>query len=127
MSDKNPAPLKELQCPTWLTGFAKEMWEYLAPKLLAKQILTEWDVQSFQMLCMAYAASRESYEIIMIEGQTTTSAAGVIQKHPATGIFAQNMSIYEKYAANFGLSPMSRKKMDISLKAVDKANKFARI
>lgn len=125
MDSPSPPPVKKLRCPSWIPKHGKKLWRRLCPQLMEEGIITEWDITSFEAMCMAYHMMREAQELIASEGLTVKAERGdTIKKHPAFTLYKENANLYRQFAELFGLSPVSRQRLKIKPKEVDEMDDF---
>ena len=63
-----PEPLSDVpECPDWMPEHGKTQWDRLAPLLVEHKVLTDWDLEAFEMLCLSYHFIRESH-LLMRDG-----------------------------------------------------------
>lgn len=113
----------EIEPPEWLDPMAREEWDRLAPDLIAKGVLTPWDVQAFAEWCDAastvrFAAMQLAEEGHMVEepvfdrnGKKTGDRV-VVNKW----FYIQRtaLEITAKRAARFGLTPAERSGVSVN-------------
>jgi len=85
----------------------------LAPELQRLGILTVLDRGLFAGYCQAYARWREYSEIVAREGATIPGHRGVERKHPLLPALAAAMQTVRALAAEFGLTPASRARLNV--------------
>ena len=121
-----PKPkLKSPSCPTWLGQEAKREWRRIAPRLLKRSVLTEWDRSALAAYCDAYqdwyearkdldAYKKKHGSVLMRVGEH-----GYLQQHPSIAIKTKAKNEMKGYLALFGLSPADRGKLDIKKEEED--------
>jgi P27 family predicted phage terminase small subunit len=87
---------------------ALAVWRRLAPDLIAKKVLTPWDVDQFYTFCDAVATYRECRDILDQEGYTARGSAGGVVKNPHWQIMRDAASIMTTVGSRFGLTPSDR-------------------
>lgn len=102
----------EVLCPVELSGRARETWDKLAPDLIAKKVLTSWDVPQFAVFCNAVATYWENYEL-MAGVYTAKGAAGGVIKSPHWQIMRDAAAIMTSVGGRFGLTPSDRASLKI--------------
>jgi len=100
--------------PGWLEPEARRLWRSLAPELDRLGLLTILDRAAFAAYCTAYARWRAAEAIIAKEGAVVPGRGGVPKKHPAVTIAKQSMELLRRFGEEFGLSPQSRGRLNIS-------------
>jgi P27 family predicted phage terminase small subunit len=118
-----PVPdASEVIAPAWLEGEALAHWNRLVPDLVAKRVMTSWDVPVFAVLCEAHRQ--------WIEAQRHLDADGVLVEAPVfdrngkqTGTrsvrspwwFVQKdcNDLLLRVGGKFGLNPVDRAQLKI--------------
>lgn len=111
-----PPPAKVFRCPAWIGKYGRELWRKIGPELLKAGVLTEWDRSSFETLCSSYHMMRIAEAELARDGLTVRDDRGGTKKHPAAAIFKAASDTYSKHAELFGLSPISRQRLDVKVK-----------
>ncbi len=120
-----PQPAKSCRCPSWIGKHGRELWRRVAPELLKAGILTMWDKSSFETMCSSYHMMRIAEAELAKEGLTVKDDRGGVKKHPAAAIFKASSDTYSKHAELFGLTPVSRQRLDVKVKdELSQAEKF---
>lgn len=133
-ADRNPAnepdPEKIIvvpKPPSHLNKWAKKMWKRLAEKIIDAKILTALDLEEFEICCAAYGEYRAAYEAVYrrIEDPETGRRRRQTFQEYMEGRNSQTMpeyismksawSAFKSYAAEFGLSPVARNRIDIPM------------
>jgi len=96
--------------------YGAKLWRKIAPELLKAGVLTEWDRSSFETLCSSYHMMRKAEAELALDGLTVRDDRGGTKKHPAAAIFKAASDTYSKHAELFGLSPLSRQRLDVKAK-----------
>ena len=87
---KPEIPAKQPAPPAWLSAYALEEWQRLAPELWRINLLTKVDVAVFAMYCEAYARWRTAEEALalmaskdpVMQGLIVRSKAGTAMENP---------------------------------------------
>lgn len=107
----------EVLAPTDLSLGAREVWDRLAPDLIAKGVLTPWDVDEFAALCDAVERHDRSRHHLDLDGEVVESPVfdrngkqtGVRQQlSPWWQVWKGANEVILRYGARFGLSPAER-------------------
>lgn len=116
-----PGPVRIPAPPAWLRPEAKAEWKRLAKRLANKGLLASIDTAAFAAYCQAFgnwaAAEKELARLRRAEsdelaGFVAKTAAGNLIHHPL-GTVAQKARLETvKLAAEFGLTPSSRARLD---------------
>lgn len=96
-----------------LYGGALEVWTRLAPDLIAKGVLTAWDVDAFTTYCKLIATYREASRQLDENGLTAQGAAGGVIKSPFWQIMRDAVDGQIRLGARFGLTPSDRAQLKI--------------
>lgn len=114
INKREPAPkvseVIEVQAIT--DGAAAFVAKY-KPQLHAMGILSDVDVASLELMATHYSIAWESARAIQMQGLTTKDADGVPHKHPLLSVFRDNSTAYRAYAAEFGMTPSSRSRIQV--------------
>ncbi len=120
LNTPQPRAILKLPCPRWLKGEAASLWRSLAPQLIAAGVLTAWDKAAFQALCVSYGLMMQAARDLLTAGVTVPDRSGSDKKHPAQTIFRSNSDTFRKYCELFGIAPLARQRLDITIP--DKSN-----
>jgi P27 family predicted phage terminase small subunit len=106
----------DLPAPAWLDRVAADRWTKLVPELKALGLLTIVDVDALEAYCKAYSRWREAEEAIdALRTTVVKTPSGYLQQLPQVSIargYAQQMV---RIAAEFGLTPASRSRLNAAL------------
>ncbi|WP_235213242.1 P27 family phage terminase small subunit [Amycolatopsis sp. MJM2582] len=62
INDAEPVPpADEIVPPVWLSEKGRAIWDWLAPSMITRTILTAWDVDAFGVLCEVLARNARGY------------------------------------------------------------------
>jgi P27 family predicted phage terminase small subunit len=104
-----PKPAKvTVRMPRGMTDRAKEQWRRLAPDLIAKGVLTAWDVDLFMLYCESWSLWEQARRLVADEGPLIPGAHGNQVTHPAVRIQRDAVEQIRRLGAQFGLSPSDR-------------------
>jgi P27 family predicted phage terminase small subunit len=107
----------EVVRPEWLPEPAAAIWDQLAPDLIAKNVLTAWDVDMFAAFCTAVVANREAAADLDQSGVKCTTlvretARGDLiydlRRNPAWQVFRESAATMAGIGGKFGLTPADR-------------------
>lgn len=118
----SPPVDKQLKAPTVLNKWGKKFWNQHITMLLDSGILTEADMPVFQMMCQAWGDYCEAdYDIHHRSDKTKRTVAeyrasrGYSRKAmPEVFERKESWDLFVKLAREFGMSPSSRNKIDLS-------------
>jgi P27 family predicted phage terminase small subunit len=111
--------------PRELDEYAQSVWDRLAPDLIAKSVLTAWDVDQFATFCESASTYKTAREHLNRDGLTAVGAAGGVIKSPYWQIMRDAADIMTKVGGRFGLTPSDRSSLSIG-GGEDKAQGAAR-
>ncbi|KLL11625.1 hypothetical protein BL254_10460 [Protofrankia sp. BMG5.30] len=120
-AEPRPAAV-EVKPPSWLDTSARTVWKHLAPDLIAKQILTGWDVEAFACWCDAVVRRRRAARALRDEGEIIEAPVfnkngeqtGVrLAANPWLLVLNQADAQVQRYGARFGLTPSDRADLSI--------------
>ncbi|WNV89027.1 phage terminase small subunit P27 family [Umezawaea sp. Da 62-37] len=113
-----PVPsMMEVVPPDWLDDRSLEVWHRLAPDLMAKGVLTSWDVDAFAQLCAVVVITKDALRNIAENGASCTTVARelsdgtliyALRKNPAWQIAREAMGLMVSLGGRFGLNPSDR-------------------
>lgn len=79
------------------------------------QILTDADIAAFEMMAVHYAFAFRAAQLVEREGLTIRDQFGQMHKHPAMQILRDNSALFKAYAAEFGMTPSARSRIQMPL------------
>lgn len=99
-------------CPDHLQGAARAEWDRLVPELTKLGLLTQVDRAALAGYCMTYARWAEAEAKVREGGVIIRTKSGNFIQNPYLGVANTALKLVQKFAAEFGLSPSSRAKVD---------------
>ena len=109
-----PTPQPSMpSCPEFITGEARAEWDRIAPQLYELGLLTKLDMATLAAYCYAYAEWKEASEGVERDGFTIKTNAGNVIQNPYLGIKHTAAAFMLKMAAEFGMTPVSRSRLQI--------------
>ncbi len=101
-------------CPVDLPDDARAVWERLAPDLIAKKVLTAWDVDTFAVFCRSTAmynraATQAEADELMVGGYKGNPVI-----NPAIRIMATCADLMRTSGQRFGLTPGDRASLRVN-------------
>lgn len=127
INTKEPRPAQgDIRCPTWLSPEAKKVWRRLAPDLIAKKVLTPWDIDTFADLCEVIVLNRLALQDLTANGASCTvldreMSDGTLiyrtTKNPAWQVAKESAAILATVGGRFGLNPSDRSRLSIASEA----------
>ena len=119
-NEPKPQPVMP-ECPDFVYGYARQVWDKQGPMLVRLGVLTEVDGMAFAALCIEYARYRE-----MLGGReletVQTFESGARQVAPEVSASHKCLTQLLKLFGEFGLTPSSRARLSVK---VDKGDDFS--
>jgi P27 family predicted phage terminase small subunit len=115
--EPDPDYLQDLTAPDWLKPAARDVWNEMAPMASRAKLLTEVDVQTFAMGCVALAEYRKASAMVDAQGSIRIKKAvdevgNVVDAGEYLNPWAGAQSMYFKQAmaafTQFGMTPRAR-------------------
>ncbi len=94
--------------PVKLEPAAQAVWDRLAPDLIAKRVLTAWDVDSFSVYCRCVVLFNRAVAEVESEGAATERRYKGLVPSPAFRAMVAMQKTVSALGAKFGLSPADR-------------------
>lgn len=120
--DKNPQRRNHLEpelepakptCPAWLTGDARAEWKRVTEELFSMKILTAPDRAAVDAYCAIYGQWRDALRLVKKQGMVLESEHGSYE-NPASKIASRCADQIHKYLCQFGLTPASRSRVNVT-------------
>lgn len=113
--------------PAWLTGRALAEWKRIVPILKSMGTFSDSDRTALEIYCKAYQRWRQAEEAIDKTGLVMRSPSGYIQQAPHVGLARKYADQVARLAAEFGLTPSSRSRINVEqADAADDADFFGK-
>ncbi|HLU76136.1 MAG TPA: phage terminase small subunit P27 family [Nonomuraea sp.] len=103
----------EVRAPDRLSDEARAVWDRIAPDLVARKVLTPWDVDSFATFCDAVARHRRAAARLDADGEVVEGHRGVAAKNPWWQIWRDAADVMVKMGSRFGLNPADRTQLSV--------------
>jgi P27 family predicted phage terminase small subunit len=100
--------------PAHLDEVGRELWQRLAPPLVAAGVLTPWDVEVFALLCESVSIAHRAAELLRAGLVMKGRRDGVITS-PAWRVYRDAAGLVRALAREFGLTPSARSSLRIDL------------
>ncbi|WTW96591.1 phage terminase small subunit P27 family [Streptomycetaceae bacterium NBC_01309] len=120
---EEPQPSEgDIAPPAWLSEAAVEVWHVLADDLVARGVLTAWDVQAYAACCDAVARRARAAEHLAAEGEVVEHpvfnkngdvTGHRLGKNPWLLVLDGADAQVQRYSARFGLTPSDRGQLRI--------------
>jgi len=114
-------------CPSHLSKEAKREWKRLAADLTLSGLLTTVDRAALAAYCQSWATWCMAESHLAEHGYTITSPTGNVTTSPYVLIASQAKTAMGRFAAEFGFTPSSRSRLNVSApanKGTDAFSKF---
>ncbi len=105
--------------PAWLSKSAAAEWKRVTAILVDRGVLTNGDLGALESYCTAVGTVRECQRALNTGGLFTVDASGVFKRHPAVTVQNAAMTTARQYAAELGLTPVSRSRPSMAEKRDD--------
>jgi P27 family predicted phage terminase small subunit len=99
-------PMPSMRSPR-MEPLAQLTWVRLRVALEPLGLLTDADPESFELMCRHFARAIEADELVRSEDLVLDGEKSSY-RHPADVAFVQHSRMFQRYAAEFGLTPSSR-------------------
>jgi P27 family predicted phage terminase small subunit len=112
----------EVVCPEWVSDDGRQVWDRLAPDLVAKGVLTPWDVDSFADLCELVIINRVALADVQANGNAIVTVERELsngtllfrtQKNPNWQIAKESTGLLVTLGGRFGLNPSDRQQLSV--------------
>lgn len=99
--------------PKHLSKQEKELYIFLVEELRATGILNNLDITILETTVDAIAKMKEANKLIKKHGLIVEKADGTLQRNPASTIYKDYNSIFNKCCMEIGLSPSARARLSV--------------
>jgi len=122
MNANEPQPSGPASCPTNLSAGAQEVWKRLAPDLVAKGVLTAWDVDEFAAFCDAVDRRDRAAEHLDSQGEVIDQpvfdrngkeTGSRLVLSPWWQVWKGANEAMVRFGGRFGLSPADRAQLKV--------------
>lgn len=112
----------EIRCPSWMSAAGKRVWRRLAPDLIAKKVLTLWDVDEFADVCELVALNQLAFKDLDKNGLVLTVVERELRdgtivyrttKNPNWQVARESTELLVKVGGRFGLNPSDRQQLKV--------------
>lgn len=120
LNKREPQPaLGVPPCPAWLSPEAKREWTRVTVELDEMGVLARADLAALSMYCTCWARWQEAEKAIEDEGSVITMRDDKgnvkwVQPSPWIGIATKMLDRVHKLAAEFGLTPSARTRLQVT-------------
>jgi P27 family predicted phage terminase small subunit len=113
LPDKEPIPKSRApKCPDWLIPEGKGEWTRIIPELDSLGLATNLDLGVLAGYCQSYARWKEAEDELR-ETYIVMGDKGYMNIHPLVTVSHKYQDKMLKYAAELGLSPSARTKIEV--------------
>lgn len=117
--EPKPAPtVKMPNPPAWMNTYGKKAWKRLAPELQRLGLLTVVDIETFSAACQCYGVWVECEKTLKKKGRTHSYTNKAKETNtivrPEVKIGQKALDQFKSYMTEFGLSPASRTRIEVS-------------
>jgi len=119
LNGSEPQPRSDCpECPAWLSDEAKEEWNRIAPELHRLGLLTYVDMAALAGYCESWAQYQRAVKYINENGDffvmyNEDGSVRYMQQVPQVAIASNALKHVRAFAAEFGLTPSSRSKLNV--------------
>ena len=106
-TEPRPTPAK-VRMPAGLSRPEQRYWRQTAPDLIARGVLTRWDVTALKDWCIYRARKDAADKDIAVRGQLVLGREGTTVRNPSIMISQQAGAAAARIGARFGLTPSDR-------------------
>jgi P27 family predicted phage terminase small subunit len=97
--------------PAHLDELSSAFLKRIQPGLDEMHVVGDVDLPALELMALHYSLAWRAAEIIKEQGLITIDAFGGKHKHPMLQVMKDNSSAYKSFAAEFGLTPSSRTRL----------------
>jgi P27 family predicted phage terminase small subunit len=97
--------------PVYFDGYSKALWNVLYHELHKKKVLKITDRGTLETCCVSYGMYRQAFEDVKSKGTTILTKNGFFQENPCVNTMHKFMVLFNKTAAELGLTPSSRSRL----------------
>lgn len=117
------APMKPVAVESDST--LSELWDLIVPELDRAGLVTSADVASIELALRHFAAARVASDQLMSEGPTEYDNKNMrTMKNPAEVVFRSESELFLKYAAQLGMTFVSRARTAVAEEGSSDGNPF---
>jgi P27 family predicted phage terminase small subunit len=120
-----PQPTLEIpEPPAHLSDDARAEWFTITPHLFKLNLLTRLDATELALYCSAVGLWTDAERHIGTEGAVISTKRGHQIQNPWLAIRNKNMELAHKFLSEFGLTPASRTRLNVTMPAADELGDF---
>lgn len=115
LNHDEPVPAENMIVPpVQLEADAQAIWNRLAPDLIAKRVLTAWDVDAFAAFCRSAALYNRAAEQAAVAELTVPGSHGGTVYNPIIQVVSKAAADMRSFGQRFGLTPGDRAQLKVS-------------
>jgi P27 family predicted phage terminase small subunit len=122
MNHDEPKPTGIPTCPSHLSKEARKEWNRISRELMTCGLLTSVDRAALAAYCAAYARWTEGEDKVQQHGLVVKSPSGFPIQNPYVGIANTALDQMRKFLIEFGMTPASRSRLQITVTPETPAN-----
>lgn len=103
--------------PEYLDDEQRAVWRSLSPSLIARGVLTPWDVDLFAAFCAAVVHHRRAVKLVNDSNVLLKGPDGAV-KNPALQIVRDQAQLIATIGSRFGLTPADRARIALPAEEV---------
>ena len=107
--------------------FANDYWDENADSMARNGLLTEIDIQSFSMLCVAFGEWINALLKQVKQGSIIKFKSGHVDQHPYSIRADKAYNKYRQMAKQFGVTPASRSGIEAEIAQADKKTEINKL
>lgn len=116
-NEPKPEPVAP-DCPDWLSEDAQKEWQRVAPQLECLGLLTQIDMATLAGYCESWAQYKRAIQFIYEYGEvyplkTDAGEIKYLQQVPQVGIANKALANIRALAAEFGMTPSARGRIEV--------------
>lgn len=116
LNKKEPKPSVEIpSCPDHLTGIARQEWTRISVQLQTLGVIAQIDRGVLAAYCTAYADYVKAVNALKKENEVIFYESGNSVQNPWVGIKNRAIEKMVKIAAEFGMTPSSRSRLQVEM------------
>jgi P27 family predicted phage terminase small subunit len=106
-------PMEKIQKPDFLDKYASEIWDELAPQLIADGRLTPLTRPGFAILCVLKGRTIKIEQELQSQSFLKQGYRKDSVKNPLLTIYKSTVDQFFRWATEYGLTPLSRQRLVI--------------
>ncbi len=116
LNKREPQPRMSADiAPAQLDAAMRTFADRYLPLLQEMQIFTDVDLAAFELMSLHYATTWRAAEMLQKNNLVIKDKFGQLHKHPALQLMRDNSALFRAYAAEFGMTPSARSRIQVPL------------